>query len=50
MFGQLRDTLQLDDHTWNDYMSCFKRMDVAARAVLLNEVEAGKAAASVHGS
>lgn len=42
MFEQLRHKFQLDDDTWNHYMSCLTRMQVPAKTVLLNESEISK--------
>jgi CRP-like cAMP-binding protein len=42
MFEQFRDKIPLEDDKWNDYISCFKRMEVPAKTVLLNEDETSK--------
>ena len=42
MFEQLQNKLQLDDHTWNSYISCFKQIDVPARTLLLREGDISK--------
>lgn len=39
MFDQFRNRFPLDDATWNDYISCFKRIQVPAKTILLNEGE-----------
>jgi CRP-like cAMP-binding protein len=42
MFEQLRSKLQLDTDTWDRYTSCFKRIEVPARSVLLKEGDISK--------
>ncbi|NRF37498.1 Crp/Fnr family transcriptional regulator [Pedobacter foliorum] len=42
MFEQFRAKIPLKDDKWNDYISCFKRMEVPAKTVLLNEDEISK--------
>jgi CRP-like cAMP-binding protein len=42
MFEQLRKKFPLDDDKWNDYISCFKRMEVPARTMLLSEGQVSK--------
>jgi|GEM_PF-53338 len=37
MFDQLRNKFPLSDDKWNDYVSCFKQMQVPARTILLKE-------------
>jgi CRP-like cAMP-binding protein len=37
MFDQFRNKFPLDDDKWSDYISCFKRIKVAAKTVLLKE-------------
>lgn len=42
MFEQFRDKFPLDNDTWDIYVSYFKRLEVPARTVLLNEGETSK--------
>jgi CRP-like cAMP-binding protein len=42
MFDQFKNKFPLDEEQWNDYISCFKRMEVPARTVLLKEGEISK--------
>lgn len=42
VFDQLRHKFPLDDATWSAYTSCFQRMDVPARTVLLHEGEVSR--------
>lgn len=42
MFEQFKDKLQLDDDRWNDYKSCFKRIEVPAKTTLLHEGDVSK--------
>lgn len=42
MFEQFRDKIPIEDDKWNDYISCFKRIEVPAKTVLLNEEETSK--------
>ncbi len=42
MFEQFRNKFQLDDYKWNDYTSCFHRLEVAAKTMLLYEGEVSK--------
>lgn len=42
MFEQFRKRLQIDDDKWDEYVSCFHRMEVPAKTVLLNEGEVSK--------
>ncbi|PJZ58417.1 Crp/Fnr family transcriptional regulator [Leptospira barantonii] len=37
MFERFRNLLPIEDHKWNEYVSCFKRLEVPAKTVLLNE-------------
>jgi CRP-like cAMP-binding protein len=37
MFDQFKNKFPLNDDTWNDYVSCFKRIEVPARTILLQE-------------
>jgi CRP-like cAMP-binding protein len=39
MFDRFRNQFPLDDATWQKYVSCFKRMEVPAKTVLLKEGE-----------
>ena len=39
MFEQLRYKFPFDDEKWNDYISCFIRMEVPAKTILLEEGE-----------
>jgi len=42
MFEQFRNKFPFDDKKWGDYISCFKRIEVPARTVLLYEGEVSK--------
>src|SRR5450432_4575169 len=42
MFDQLKNKFPLDNHKWADYISCFKRIEVAPKTVLLKEGEVSK--------
>jgi CRP-like cAMP-binding protein len=42
MFEQFRNKFPLDDDKWNEYVSCFKRMEVPAKTVLLSEGDISK--------
>lgn len=42
MFEQFKDKFPLHPDTWNTYVSYFKRLEVPARTVLLNEGETSK--------
>ena len=42
MFDQFRNKFQLNNKNWNDYINCFKRIQVPARTILLNEGEISK--------
>jgi CRP-like cAMP-binding protein len=42
MFDNFKKNFPLDDDKWLDYISCFKRMEVAAKTVLLHEGEVSK--------
>lgn len=42
MFDQLKKKFPLDDAHWNNYVSCFKKMEVPAKTVLLQEGEIAK--------
>jgi CRP-like cAMP-binding protein len=42
MFEQFKNKFQLSDDKWADYISCFRRIDVAAKTVLLNEGSVSK--------
>ncbi|MGH2563204.1 MAG: Crp/Fnr family transcriptional regulator [Ginsengibacter sp.] len=42
MLDQFRNKLPLDDETWNDYISCFKRITVPAKTILLKEGDISK--------
>ncbi|MFT3702730.1 MAG: Crp/Fnr family transcriptional regulator [Agriterribacter sp.] len=42
MFDQFRNIIPINDDKWNDYISCFKRMEVPAKTVLLKEGEISK--------
>jgi CRP-like cAMP-binding protein len=37
MFNQFKNKFPLDEEHWNDYISCFKRIEVPAKTVLLKE-------------
>ncbi|HTQ63252.1 MAG TPA: Crp/Fnr family transcriptional regulator [Puia sp.] len=39
MFEQFRNKFPLDNKKWEEYISCFKRLKVPARTILLNEGE-----------
>jgi len=42
MFEHFRNKFPVDDVTWNSYISCFKRITVPAREILLKEGETSK--------
>ncbi|WP_300670534.1 Crp/Fnr family transcriptional regulator [Soonwooa sp.] len=42
MFEELKQKLQLTDQQWNDYFSCFHKIEVAPRTILLQENEIAK--------
>lgn len=42
MFELLRQKFPIDDIKWNDYVSCFHRMEVPAKTVLLRDGEISK--------
>jgi CRP-like cAMP-binding protein len=42
MFDQFKNKFSLDEEHWNDYISCFKRVVVPAKTVLLKEGEISK--------
>jgi CRP-like cAMP-binding protein len=42
MFEQFRNKFPLDNDKWFDYVSCFKRIEIPAKTVLLNEGETSK--------
>lgn len=42
MFRQFRDKFPFDDDQWLDYISCFKRIEVPAKTVLLPEGQLAK--------
>lgn len=42
MFEQFRNKMQLSDDKWNEYVSCFNRIEVPAKTMLLNEGEVSK--------
>ena len=42
MFEQFINKFSLDNDKWLDYVSCFKRIEVPARTILLNEGEISK--------
>ncbi len=42
MFDQFKNKFPLDEARWNSYTSCFKRMEVPAKTVLLQEGEISK--------
>lgn len=42
MFEQFRNRFPLDDDKWNDYISCFNRIEVPSKTVLLKEDETSK--------
>ncbi len=42
MFDQFKNKFPLSEQQWNEYTSCFKRMQVSAKTILLNEGEVSK--------
>jgi CRP-like cAMP-binding protein len=42
MFDQFKNKFPLDEEQWNDYINCFKRLEVPAKTVLLKEGEISK--------
>ncbi|MCW3083490.1 MAG: cyclic nucleotide-binding protein [Bacteroidetes bacterium] len=42
MFEQFKNKFPLDEEHWNDYISCFKRLEVPAKTILLKEGEISK--------
>ena len=42
MFNQFRNNFPLDDSKWNEYTSYFKRLEVSAKTILLEEGEISK--------
>jgi CRP-like cAMP-binding protein len=42
MFDQFKNKFPLDEEQWNDYINCFKRVEVPARTILLKEGEISK--------
>ncbi|PXY47244.1 Crp/Fnr family transcriptional regulator [Flavobacterium hydrophilum] len=42
MFNQFRNKFPLDDSKWNEYTSYFKRLEVSAKTILLEEGEISK--------
>lgn len=42
MFERFRHKFPLNDDKWSDYTSCFKRIEVPSRTILLNEGEISK--------
>lgn len=42
MFNQFRNNFPLDDSKWNEYTSYFKRLEVPAKTILLEEGEISK--------
>jgi CRP-like cAMP-binding protein len=42
MFDQFKNKFQLNDKHWDDYINCFKRIQVPARTTLLKEGEISK--------
>jgi CRP-like cAMP-binding protein len=42
MFEQHRNKFPLDDNKWHEYISCFKRIEVPAKTVLLHEGKISK--------
>lgn len=42
MFEQFRNKFELSDDKWNDYISCFNRIEVPAKTVLLEEGKISK--------
>jgi CRP-like cAMP-binding protein len=39
MFDHLKNKFRIEDHKWESYINCFKRLDVPSKTVLLNEGE-----------
>jgi len=37
MFDQFKNKFPLDEKQWGDYVSCFKRIQVATKTTLLKE-------------
>ncbi len=42
MFGQFKNKFSLNEEQWNNYINCFKRIEVPAKTVLLKEGEIAK--------
>jgi len=42
MFEQFKDKFPIDADKWFDYISCFKRIEIPSKTVLLNEGEVSK--------
>lgn len=42
MFEQFRNKFPVDDNKWNGYTSCFKRIEIPAKTILLKEGEVSK--------
>jgi|SRR5579871_109327 len=42
MFDQFRNKFPVDDNKWNEYISCFKKIKVPAKTILLEEGEISK--------
>jgi CRP-like cAMP-binding protein len=42
MFEKFRNKFQLDDYKWSDYTSCFHRIEVPAKTILLHEGNTSK--------
>jgi CRP-like cAMP-binding protein len=42
MFNQFKNKFPLNEEHWNDYINCFKRIEVPAKTVLLKEGEVSK--------
>jgi CRP-like cAMP-binding protein len=42
MFEEFKNKFPLDQYKWNDYISCFKRMEVPAKTTVLEEGEIPK--------
>ncbi|PZF74043.1 Crp/Fnr family transcriptional regulator [Taibaiella soli] len=42
MFEQFKDKFNLDERKWNEYLSCFHRMEVASKTTLLAEGKVSK--------
>lgn len=42
MFEQFKNKFPIADDKWNEYINCFKRMEVAAKTILLKEGEISK--------